>query len=100
MNVQATALEAAVAATPPPVEGLELEEGLGDLLFTCVRLAYQLRIDPEIALRKANDKFERLFRHLEVLGKNERLEAVRRRNGEENPASPVRDDGRCSLSEV
>ncbi len=62
MNRQATALRAALSAAGVMKE--QLVEGLGDLLFTCVRLAYQLKIDPEIALRKAHNKLERCFRHL------------------------------------
>ncbi len=41
------------------------EEEMGDLLFAIAQLARQLRIDPETALRKANDKFTNRFTTME-----------------------------------
>ena len=38
---------------------------LGDLLFTLVNVARQLKIDPEDALRQMTQRFARRFRHIE-----------------------------------
>ena len=69
-----------------------LQDEIGDLLFACVNLARQLRIEPETALRGANAKFERRFRRLEALldgapGKRsiEELEAIWQRVKREEP---------------
>ena len=42
------------------------EEEMGDLLFTIAHLSRQLGIEPETALRKANDKFTRRFEAMET----------------------------------
>jgi ATP diphosphatase len=41
------------------------EEEMGDLLFSIAQLARQMKIDPESALRKANEKFTSRFTALE-----------------------------------
>jgi MazG family protein len=43
----------------------EAEEEFGDLLFSLVNVARKLGMEPEAALRVANDKFQRRFDHLE-----------------------------------
>lgn len=43
-----------------------VEDEFGDVLFTMVNLSRHLRIDPELALRRASDKFARRFRTMEA----------------------------------
>ena len=43
-----------------------LQDEMGDVLFACVNLARKLNIDPEQALKHANAKFDRRFRHIEA----------------------------------
>jgi tetrapyrrole methylase family protein/MazG family protein/ATP diphosphatase len=42
-----------------------IEDEIGDLLFVCTNLARKAKVDSEAALRRANAKFERRFRHIE-----------------------------------
>ncbi|MFN4184956.1 MAG: nucleoside triphosphate pyrophosphohydrolase [Hyphomonas sp.] len=43
-----------------------IEDEIGDLLFVAANLARRLSVDPEQALRRANGKFERRFRAMEI----------------------------------
>jgi nucleoside triphosphate diphosphatase len=43
-----------------------LTDEIGDVLFVCVNLARHARVDVSQALRSANAKFERRFRHMEA----------------------------------
>jgi MazG family protein len=54
-----------VVDAPGPVDHARAEEEMGDLLFTIANLSRKLGIEPETALRKANDKFTRRFGTLE-----------------------------------
>jgi tetrapyrrole methylase family protein/MazG family protein len=47
-----------------------VESEVGDILFVAVNLARFLRIDPEIAMKKANAKFSRRFREMERIARN------------------------------
>jgi uncharacterized protein YabN with tetrapyrrole methylase and pyrophosphatase domain len=59
---------AAVHAAPASAH---LEEEVGDLLFAAVNVARFLGADPEIALKKANRKFQTRFQWMESAARAE-----------------------------
>lgn len=61
INEELAELDRATAGTDPA----RREAELGDLLFSVVNFARHLDLDPETALRRANDRFTRRFSHLE-----------------------------------
>jgi ATP diphosphatase len=50
-------------------DSMNAEEEMGDLLFAIANVSRRLGIEPEAALRKANDKFTRRFDQLETVVK-------------------------------
>lgn len=60
-------LHAAIDAAggKPAGDDPAIEEEFGDLLFVVANVARHLKIDPETALRRANEKFTRRFRYIE-----------------------------------
>ncbi len=65
VNEELAELDAAVAASDTDA----MTDELGDVLFTLVNLGRKLDLDAEEALRTANAKFERRFRHMEGLAR-------------------------------
>lgn len=49
----------------------EMEHEIGDLLFACVNLARHADIDPEVAMRSVNRRFESRFRRVEALAREQ-----------------------------
>ena len=45
-------------------EHAAMEEEFGDLLFVLVRLAQKIGVDPDVALARSTEKFQRRFRHV------------------------------------
>ncbi|MFT3904994.1 MAG: nucleoside triphosphate pyrophosphohydrolase [Steroidobacteraceae bacterium] len=65
------------AAHADPALHDTLSEELGDVLFSLTNLARHLKLDPEQALRSANDKFLRRFAHMEAaVGDGRALQAL------------------------
>lgn len=57
---------AADAEAPSAANQAAIAEEFGDLLFVVANVARHLKLDPESALRAANEKFIRRFRHIEA----------------------------------
>ena len=51
----------------------KIKEELGDLIFATLDVSRKLKLDPEIILKKANNKFSKRWRKLESLAKKENL---------------------------
>jgi len=59
-------------ALPASIERQDaLEDEIGDLLFVAINLARKARVDPGAALRRANAKYERRFRQMECLAREQ-----------------------------
>lgn len=59
------------AATKPAVDAAQVEEEMGDLFFALANLARKMGVEPEAALRRANDKFQQRFTAVEARVKAE-----------------------------
>jgi ATP diphosphatase len=66
LNEEIAELEAAIAESKEKHDRAAIEEEFGDLLFVVANVARHLTLDPEAALRAANDKFTRRFRYIEA----------------------------------
>lgn len=51
----------------------QMEDEIGDLIFSVVNLARQLKIDPEAALRRTNKKFTRRFHEIEKAAREQNI---------------------------
>ncbi len=53
---------------------IKIKEELGDLIFATLDVSRKLKLDPEIILKKANNKFSKRWKKLEKIAKKEKLE--------------------------
>lgn len=56
--------------------GADIEDEMGDVLFSCVNLARHLGLDAEASLRRASSKFERRFEQMESLAETADISLV------------------------
>jgi len=68
LNEEEQEIAAALRQSAPLAQ---LEEEVGDLLFSAVNIARFLGVDPEIALKKANRKFKQRFQWMESAARAE-----------------------------
>ncbi|HRW92456.1 MAG TPA: nucleoside triphosphate pyrophosphohydrolase [Thermotogota bacterium] len=73
-EIQELEQEIARFAQDDVAEKARVEEELGDLLFAIVNVARFFEMDPEIALRKATQKFARRFERMEQLVEQQGLD--------------------------
>ena len=66
LNEEIAELQAAIAESRDKPDRAAIAEEFGDLLFVVANVARHLELDPEAALRAANEKFSRRFRYIEA----------------------------------
>ena len=52
----------------------KIKEELGDLIFATLDVSRKFKLDPEIILKKANNKFSKRWKKLEKIAKKEKLD--------------------------
>jgi ATP diphosphatase len=53
---------------------IKIKEELGDLIFATLDVSRKLKLNPEIILKKANNKFSKRWKKLEKIAKKEKLD--------------------------
>jgi MazG family protein len=64
-KIEEEVAELGEAATRTKVDATHVEEEMGDFFFALANLARKMGVEPEAALRRANDKFQKRFTALE-----------------------------------
>ena len=52
----------------------KIKEELGDLIFATLDVSRKLKLNPEVILKKANNKFSKRWKKLEKIAKKEKLD--------------------------